>query len=212
MTQDVRGAGIDQTLSERLREVGRPFVQRHLAHPTVAALSRGDWPDWAARTWLEQDYLFLLDETRVLTRLAWQAPDGHRPDLVDLAWAVFHEEIPSNRRMSAMFGSLSGRSRKNPACGAYTSWLLGSAADYGLGLVALLSGLWAYSTLGELMEMPAEPRFRVWVESYKAPEFVTLAARFARMVDETTVDFEVARDVFVAGLRHGIDFWDVGEP
>jgi thiaminase/transcriptional activator TenA len=198
-----------QGLSDRLRDVGMPFVQRHLDHPAVAALSRGDWPDEVARAWLEQDFLFLVDETRVLTRLAWQAPDGHRQDLVDLVWGVYHEEIPNHREMCSTFGAQPDQARKNAACAAYTSWLLQAASDYGLGLVALFSGLWAYSTLGGLLDLPAEPRFRAWVESYKSPDFAALAARFAEMVDETDLDFDAAREVFVAGLQHGVGFWDV---
>lgn len=205
------GASVEKepSLSARLRDVGMPFVQRHLDHPTVAALSRGDWPDESAKVWLEQDYLFLVDETRVLTRLAWQAPDHHRQDLVDLVWSVYHEEIPNHLKMCATFGARPDEATKNGACRAYTKWLLESASDYPTGLVALLSGLWVYSSLGVLMEVPAEPRFRAWVDSYKAPEFAELASRFAEMVDEVEVDFDKAREVFLVGLEHGIDFWDV---
>ena len=186
-----------------------PFIQRHLDHPAVAALSRGDWPDKDASAWLEQDFLFLVDETRVLTRLAWQAPDHHRQDLVDLVWGVYHEEIPNHRIMCSTFGARPDEARKSTVGRAYTSWLLEAATDYEPGLVALLSGLWAYSTLGGLMALPEEPRFRAWVQSYKSADFAALAARFADMVDETDIDFESAREVFVAGLQHGINFWDV---
>jgi len=199
----------DRKLTERLSEAGMPFVRRHLQHPTVAALSRGDLPDSAARAWLAQDYLFLLDEPRALTRLAWQAPTNHRQDLIDLAWGVIHEEIPNHMKMCAIYGADLDSARKSAACTSYTAWLLQSASDYGIGLVALLSGLWGYSTLGRLMESPEEPRLRQWVESYKSPEFGALAKRFADMVDETPVDAEQACDVFVAGLQHGIDFWNV---
>jgi thiaminase (transcriptional activator TenA) len=199
----------DRKLTARLSEAGMPIVTRHLQHPTVVALSRGDLPDSAARAWLAQDYLFLLDETRMLSRLAWQAPMNHRQDLIDLAWGVLHEEIPNHKEVCARFGADLEGARKSPECASYTSWLLESAADYGIGLVALLSGLWGYSTLGRLMQLPEEPRLRQWVESYKSPEFASLAKRFADMVDETPVDAEQACDVFVAGLQHGLDFWDI---
>jgi len=46
---------------------------------------------------------------------------------------------------------------------SYTRWLTDAAADYGTGLTALLSGLWGYSTLGQLLKVPPEPRFSQWV-------------------------------------------------
>lgn len=201
----------DRKLTERLSEVGMPFVTRHLQHPTVLALMHGSLPDSAARTWLAQDYLFLLDEPRVLSRLAWQAPLRHRVDLIDLAAGVIHEEIPNHEKMSAMFGADLENARKTPVCNSYTSWLLETAGDYGVGLVALLSGLWGYSTLGKRMELPQEPRLRLWVESYKSPEFAALAKRFGDMVDETPVDAARACEIFEVGLQHGLDFWDVSQ-
>ena len=80
-------------LSQRLTERGLPSVEAQAAHPTVAGIARGDLDPAVFRCWLEQDYLFLLDYVRVFSRLAWQAPDGHLGDLVDLAHATWHEEL-----------------------------------------------------------------------------------------------------------------------
>ena len=59
------------TLSERLTAAGEAGVRAQLAHPTVAGIARGDLDPELFRTWLEQDYLFLLDYVRVFARLAW---------------------------------------------------------------------------------------------------------------------------------------------
>ena len=71
----------------------------------MRALMRGSLTDAEARFWLEQDYLYLLDETRVLARLAWQAPAAHHADLIDLAWTVIHEELPKHIAMCQRFGA-----------------------------------------------------------------------------------------------------------
>jgi thiaminase/transcriptional activator TenA len=199
------------TLTDRLFALGKPYLERHASHPTVRALTNGTLDDATARAWLEQDYLYLVDEIRVLTRLAWQAPLRHQEDLVDLAWNVIHEEIPHHRTMSERFGATPDAARKGPACLAYSTWILDTAADYGLGLVALLSGLWAYSSLGPRLALPSEPRLREWVASYQSPEFAELATRYAQMVDETRIDPARAEETFRQGLRHGIDFWDVSD-
>ena len=170
---------------------------------------RGDLSDAQARYWLEQDYLYLLDETQVLARLAWQAPLTHRRELIQLAWNVFHEELPNHIAMCARFGAELDRAQKGPATAAYTNWLLSAARDYGVGMIALLSGLWGYSRLGQRMAVPSEPRFREWVESYKDPAFPALADRYAEMVDELQVDRPLALATFLDGMKHAMAFWAV---
>src|SRR6266508_6282351 len=121
-------------LSARLIAIGHPLLADQLAHPTVVGIARGDLPEPVFRSWLEQDYLFLLDYVRVFSRLAWQAPDAHLGDLVDLAHATWHEELELHRSLSADFRADLDHAVKGPACAAYTEFLLTAAADYGDGL------------------------------------------------------------------------------
>lgn len=148
---------------------------------------------------------------RVFSRLAWQAPDGHLGDLVDLAHATFHEELNLHRSLSAEFGADLGGVRKGPACAAYTSFLLDSAADYADGLAALYPCMWGYSTLGRVLaeNPPAEPRYRAWVDTYAAPGFAELTERIAVMIDEAAPDPARAAKLFGEGMAHEIAFWDV---
>lgn len=203
------------TLSERLTERGMPSVRAQLEHATVAGIGRGDLDPAVFRSWLEQDYLFLLDYVRVFARLAWQAPDGHLGDLVDLAHSTWHDELALHRGLAAefdadLFGAVAG-----PACTAYTAFLLEAAGDYGRGLAALLPCMWGYSTLGGLLaeHPPDEPRYARWVATYADPGFAALAARCAEMLDEAhaagLVDEPTATAAFDEGLRHELAFWDV---
>jgi thiaminase (transcriptional activator TenA) len=203
------GGAQSSGLADRLFEAGAPFVEAQLRHPTVRALQDGRLADAAARYWLEQDYLFLQAETAVLARLAWQAPRQHRAELLRLAWNVVDREIPEHRSLSAPFGADLDHAEMGLATLSYTRWLTGAAADYGVGLTALLSGLWGYSTLGRQLEIPSEPRFRRWVVSYQSPEFPALAERFAAMVDEVAPDPAPALGAFLTGMAHEIAFWTV---
>ena len=203
------------SLSQRLVERGLPSVQAQAAHPTVAGIARGDLDPAVFRDWLEQDYLFLLDYVRVFARLAWQAPDGHLGDLVDLAHSTWHDELALHRSLAAefdadLFGAVAG-----PATAAYTGFLLDAAEDYGRGLAALLPCMWGYSTLGRMLaeHPPAEERYARWVATYADPGFAALAGRCAQMLDEThaegLVDEQTATEAFDAGMRHEVAFWDV---
>ncbi|GAA3443233.1 TenA family protein [Planomonospora venezuelensis] len=199
------------SISEELHVIGRPLLDAQLAHPTVAGIARGDLAEPVFRSWLEQDYLYLLDYVRVFSRLAWQAPDGHLGDLVDLAHSTFHEELKLHRSMSAEFGADLDGAVKGPACAAYTSFLLRAAADYAEGLAALYPCMWGYSMLGRILaeDPPAEPRYRAWVDTYAHPGFTALTERVAAMLDEVEIAPERAKELFTEGMAHELAFWDV---
>jgi thiaminase (transcriptional activator TenA) len=197
------------SLSARLIQQGRPLLDHQLAHPTVQGIARGDLDPRVFRSWLEQDHLFLLDYVRVFCRLAWQAPDAHVGDLVDLAHATHHDELELHRSLAAEFAADLRGATKGPACASYTSFLLDAAANYGVGLAALLPCMWGYSTLGRLLPVPDEPRYRRWVETYADPAFAALADRCAEMLDEAAPDPASAEAAFLEGMAHELAFWDV---
>lgn len=199
------------SLAKDLEALGRPLVEEQLRHPTVAGIARGDLDPDVFRSWLEQDYLFLHDYVRVFARLAWQAPDRHLGDLVELAHSTFFEELSLHRALAAEFGADLDGAVKGPACAAYTGFLLESAASYGVGLAALYPCMWGYSTLGRILaeNPPGEPRYRRWVDSYADPGFAMLAGRVATMLDESAPDPERAHAAFAEGMRHECAFWDV---
>ncbi|NEA27820.1 TenA family protein [Actinomadura bangladeshensis] len=199
------------SLAAHLEELGRPLVEEQLKHPTVAGIAQGNLDEAVFRSWLEQDYLYLHDYVRVFSRLAWQAPDAHLGDLVDLAYSTFHDEMELHRSLSAEFKADLDGAEKGPACVAYTSFLLESAAVYDEGLAALYPCMWGYSTLGQRLaeNPPSEPRYRRWVDTYADPGFADLTRRIAQMIDESGADTETAERFFLEGMRHELAFWDV---
>jgi thiaminase/transcriptional activator TenA len=197
------------SLAADLEELGRPGIEAQLLHPTVAGIASGALDPDVFRRWLEQDYVFLLDYVRVFSRLAWQAPDEHLGDLVDLAHETFHGELDLHRRLSADYEAELDGATAGPACAAYTRFLLDSAADYGVGLAALYPCMWGYSTLGRrLAEAPGGP-YRAWIETYADPGFAALADRIAVMLDEAAPQPEAARRAFLTAMDHELAFWDV---
>ncbi|MBY8856953.1 transcriptional regulator [Nocardia sp. CA2R105] len=199
------------SLSARLEQLGLPHVRQQLAHPTVAGIARGDLPERTFRSWLEQDYLFLLDYVRVFARLAWQAPATHLGDLVDLAHVTYHDELSLHRSLAAEFGADLDGATKGETCARYSAFVLDSASSYADGLAALYPCMWGYSTLGAILSrtLPAEPRYRRWIETYADPEFAASTRRCARMLDEAAVDPARAEHLFLRGLRFELEFWDV---
>ncbi|MDS1270024.1 transcriptional regulator [Lipingzhangella sp. LS1_29] len=199
------------TLSAELHEYGAPHVRAQLEHPTVAGIRRGDLPETSFRSWLEQDYLFLLDYVRVFSRLAWQAPAEHLGDLVDLAHATWHEELDLHRSLAAEFHADLEGAQKAAPCRAYTDFLLTSAANYAEGLVALYPCMWGYSSLGQILaeDPPEDTRYRTWIDTYADPGFAELTQRIAQMIDECEIDRDRARALFEEGMRHELEFWNL---
>jgi thiaminase/transcriptional activator TenA len=210
-------------LSQHLFAVGRPYLERQLAYATVRGIAAGDLEPERFRSWLVQDYLFLLDYVRLFALTAARAPD---PDtlgrLVDLAHATFHQELSLHRAYAAEFGlgqaDLDG-AEKSPVCAAYTDFLLRTAAtaDFAEVLAALLPCMWAYSELGRALAaagLPAEPRYRRWIETYADPDFTALADWCADLMDQSADGLPAARlaaceRAFLTSLRHELAFWDV---
>ena len=200
------------TLSEDLIAGAGPQLERQLAHPTVQGIANGDLDDAVMRSWLEQDYLFLLDYVRVFSALAAKAPAHHLGDLVDLAHATFHDELDLHRALAAEFGADLDNAKPGSACTAYTAFLIEAASGpYAEGLAALLPCMWGYATLVQLMGTPVEPRYRRWLDTYRDPAFAALAQRCAEMLDEVAndIDLETAQRFFHAALGHELAFWDV---
>ena len=57
-------------LSQQLFALGQPHLERQLAHPTVRGIAAGDLEPARFRSWLVQDYLFLLDYVRLFALTA----------------------------------------------------------------------------------------------------------------------------------------------
>jgi thiaminase (transcriptional activator TenA) len=216
------GARPPPALSGRLFELGRANLERQLAHPTVRGIGDGTLDEERFRTWLAQDYLFLLDYVRLFALAAARAPDAATLGrLVDLAHSTFHEELSLHRAYAARFGlreaDLEGTT-KSRTCAAYTDFLLRTAAtaDFAEIVAALLPCMWGYSELGRALAArgaPAEPRYREWVETYADPGFAELAAWCAGLLDRVAAGLPEPRlaaceRAFLTALDHELAFWD----
>jgi thiaminase/transcriptional activator TenA len=215
--------GTGDRFSRRLLALGRPYVERQLDHPTVRGIADGTLEERRFRAWLAQDYLFLLDYVRLLALAAGRAPDAEAlGGLVDLAHSTLHEELSLHRSYAARFGlgeaELEG-TVKSRTCAAYTDFLLRTAAigEFAEIVAALLPCMWGYSELGRAMAargLPAEPRYREWVQTYADPGFAELAAWCAGLLDRATEGLgqgrlDACERAFVTALEHEIAFWDL---
>lgn len=212
-----------EPLSRRLFALGQPWLQRQLEHPTVRGIAAGDLDEQRFRAWLVQDYLFLLDYVRLFALAAARAPDlDALTKLVGLAHSTLHDELALHRSYAAQFGIAEAElevAPKSRTCAAYTDFLLRTAAtaDFAETVAALLPCMWGYSEIGRALAaagLPAEPRYRQWVETYADPAFAELAGWCAALLDRVTdgageATRQRCEGAFVASLEHELAFWDV---
>lgn len=160
---------------DELMAVSRPIWEREREHPFVLGIGRGDLDGARFRFYLEQDYLYLIDYAKVFALAAVRAPDlATEAAFAKLCAETLNEEMALHRSYCAEFGiTPADLEAAEPAqtTRGYTGHLLQTAATGGLAeiVAAVLPCYWGYWELAcHLRErgMPAEPRYRTWIETY----------------------------------------------
>ena len=92
-------------LSERLHAAAAPIWQKTLAHPFITGLGDGSLPPDNFRFYVCQDYIFLIEYSRLLALATAKAPDldtmGRFADLLD---ATLNREMALHREFAAQCG------------------------------------------------------------------------------------------------------------
>src|SRR5439155_11149381 len=116
------------TLSERLRQAVAPIWQKTLTHPFVTGLGDGTLPLENFRFYMCQDYVFLIEYSRLLALATAKAPDldtmGRFANLLD---ATLNREMALHREFAAQCGISAAAlavTRAAPTTRAYTGPLL----------------------------------------------------------------------------------------
>ncbi|GLY30975.1 TenA family protein [Kineosporia sp. NBRC 101731] len=197
------------TLSQDLREYGRPRVERWAEElPLLAGVARGDLPIGRFRHYLEQDYVYLREYARLYARLAANAPDEHVEHLVRLAANLIDVELDSHRALGAAFGADLTDVRPSSECRAYIAFLRESTTTFGEGLVASLPCLWGYGVALARVPMENSGPYRAWLEVYTSGDYTAMIERHCRMIDESGLDADRARELFDRAMEHEIAFWN----
>ena len=177
---------------ERLREAAREVWEAQHRHPFVTGIGDGTLPLDRFALWIRQDYLFLIEYSRMLALGAARAPDLHTMRrFADLAQAVLGEEMSLHRSYAAELGIAEAQLETEqmlPTTRGYTDFLVRTAAqgDFAELVAALLPCMWGYREVGaRLAERgpPADEHYAKWIEMYASEEFAGLAAWCRELTD-----------------------------
>ena len=209
--------------TEHLRQQTADLRRQVLQHPFVTGIGDGELPLEAFRFYMCQDYVFLVDYSRVLALAVARADDLETMGrFAGLLHETLNTEMDLHRGFAAKFGISSKEledTQAAPSTRAYTQHLLTTA--YGGDLTditaAILPCMWDYSDIGQTLAAQGarspQPLYNEWIQMYAAPEFATLAAWLRDLLDRLGGDAagrqaRLSR-LFADSCRYEYLFWDM---
>lgn len=209
--------------STRFHQAASRIWEAQHAHPFVRGIGDGTLDPGKFGFWLRQDYLYLIDYSRLFAAAVLRAPDlAAMTRFADLLHGIMVTEMDLHRSYVAGFGITEAdllAETKAPTCQAYTDFLLRTATtgDYAELLGAVLPCLWGYNEIGlRLAEggLPEDERYRAWIGMYASDEFTQLASWGRELTDQACAGLPEsalarAETAFVTSSRWELAFWEM---
>jgi thiaminase/transcriptional activator TenA len=209
--------------TDALRALAEPIWRAQHAHPFVRGIGDGSLDLERFAHWVRQDYRFLVEYCRLFGLAAARAPDLETLGrFADLLQATARTEMDLHRAYAREFGITAGELEREPMAPttrAYTDFLVRVAAtgDFAELVAALLPCMWGFAEIGQALQsrgLPAEARYRKWIEMYSDPGFVQLAEWCRALTDRLAADAGEAgrrriEEAFVTSSRYEYLFWEM---
>lgn len=211
------------TASQRFRQAADAIWEAQHDHPLVRGIGDGSLDPEKFGFWLRQDYLYLIDYSRLFGAAVLRAPDlDAMTKFAELLHGTMFTEMDLHRSYVAGFGITEEdleREAKAPTTQGYTDFLLRTATtgDYAELLGALLPCIWGYNEIGlRLAErgMPEDERYRAWIEMYASDEFTQLSDWCRELTDDACAGLPEsavsrAEAAFITASRYELAFWEM---
>ena len=210
--------------TEHLRQQTADLRRRVLQHPFVTGIGDGGLSLEAFRFYMRQDYVFLIDYSRVLALAVAKADDLETMGrFAGLLHETLNTEMDLHRGFAAKFGISTAELEDTdaaPGTRAYTQHLLTTAYGGDLADItaAILPCMWDYSDIGQTLAARGapspQPLFDEWIKMYAAPEFTALATWLRDLLDRlgsgagTDRQARLSR-LFADSCRYEYLFWDM---
>ena len=198
-------------LHEMLWSVNFQLAQSCLTHLFVEALGNGTLAPDLFRGFIAQDAFFLRTFLKAYALALARSDDTETATVFCELIGGVQEELKLHRAYAAELGIDLSSVAPNPACRAYTDFLLRTAWHTSLGVTvaAMTPCMRLYSFLGaELVPKigPAHP-YREWIEAYSGQEFARLAGRLEAQLDRVGADTREVRDTYRYALQCELEFF-----
>ena len=195
-----------------------------LSHPFVTGIGDGTLDAERFKHFIRQDYLFLIEYSRVLALASARAPSLEPMGrFAQLLHETLNTEMSLHRGYCARFSITEAdleATMPAPTTQAYTDFLVRTAygGSFGELVCALLPCMWGYCeigvTLAEQGKPADQPMYAEWIDIYSAPEFKALADWIRTLVDRLAEaagpgERQRMEAAYVTGTRYEYAFWDM---
>ena len=201
-----------------------PIRQAILEHPFVVGVGDGTLDVEKFKHYVLQDYVYLIDYSRVLALAAARAPEldtmGWFARLLD---ETLNVEMDLHRSYCAEFGITTVELETtvpSPTTVAYTSYLINVAhqGSFPELVASLVPCQWGYWEIGEHLARQGEPHdaplYSQWIGMYASPEFAELADSIRNLVNRLAdhagpAEIEAMGSTYLTSLRFEYTFWEM---
>ncbi|MCY4365220.1 MAG: thiaminase II [Chloroflexi bacterium] len=201
-----------------------PIRQAILEHPFVMGVGNGDLEVDKFKHYVLQDYVYLIDYSRVLAMAAARAPEldtmGWFARLLD---ETLNVEMDLHRSYCAEFGITTVELETtvpSPTTVSYTSYLLSVAhqGSFPELVASLVPCQWGYWEIGDHLARQGEPQdaplYSQWIQMYTSPEFTELAETIRNLVNRLAEragpdDVAAMGNAYLTSLRFEYMFWEM---
>ncbi|MDE0483781.1 MAG: thiaminase II [Candidatus Poribacteria bacterium] len=209
--------------TDELRQSAAPIWEADLKHPFVRGMADGTLPTEKFKFYLIQDYLFLLDYSRVFAYGTIKAHDEATMALfAKLLDETLNTEMDLHRGYCEKFGISPAEMEAAPMAPtthAYTRHMLhvaqiGTLADV---IAGVLPCQWGYAEIGTTLAEQGgspEPLYQEWIDMYASPEFLALGEWLRNLLNEITTESSSAEKErlhknFLLSSRYEYLFWEM---
>jgi thiaminase/transcriptional activator TenA len=210
------------SFTDDLEPVATSLWDAIVDHPMVSRLGEGTLDESPFRYWVRQDYVYLVEYSRLFALGAAKAPDLRRlATFADLLDSTVTTEMDLHRSYAAEFGISADAletTEPSPTTRAYTDFLVRTAAlgTFGDLVAALLPCMWGFNETAKRLDSRGRPDhegYAAWIEMYAGEEFSELTEWCLDLLDDVAAGTgaetrERYRDLFVTSGRYEYRFWD----
>jgi thiaminase/transcriptional activator TenA len=212
------------SFTDELAPMATNYWSAIASHPMVERLGEGTLEEATFRHWMAQDYVYLIEYSRVFAYGAARAPDLQRMStMAELLEETVNTEMGLHREFAAEFGISEAEleaTTPSPTTQAYTDFLVRTAGTGTFGdlVAALLPCMWGFNAVGERLAERGKPdheQYAAWIDTYSGEEFAELAEWCKALLDDvaadaTETDRQRYRDLFETSAQYEYLFWDAG--
>lgn len=210
------------SFTTELEPVADELWEAIVGHPMVEQLGAGTLDEEPFRYWVKQDYVYLIEYSRVFAYGAASAPDLARMGtFAELLESTINTEMDLHRDYAAELGISEAEleaTEASPTTQAYTDFLVrvaatGSFADL---VAVLLPCMWGFNETAQRLDARGRPdhdQYADWIDMYAGEDFTELTTWCLNLMDEVTrgksdAERDRFRELFRTSGRYEYRFWD----